>query len=77
MRKNVVAENGTIAGVHEIIVRRRTGYRPDFLSIFASDEEDDVSLAGVDIVILEEEELVHAVLLKRTEADEEADSASK
>lgn len=43
--------------------RKHTSYRPDFLRVLASDEEDDVPLASVDIVVFEKEDLVDAVLL--------------
>lgn len=40
-----------------------TCYRPDFLRVLASDEKHDVPLAGIDIVVLEKEHLVDAILL--------------
>jgi len=56
-------------------VPAHTSYRPYFLRILPSDEENNIPLAGVDIVVLEEEELVHAVFLERAELDEQADGA--
>lgn len=34
------------------------------LAAFASSDKDDVALAGIDIIVLENEELVDAILLK-------------
>jgi len=42
---------------------KHTSYRPDFLRALASDEEDHVPLAGIDIVVLKEEHLVDAIFL--------------
>lgn len=53
-----------------------TRYHADLLRIFASNHEDDAPLAGVDIVVLQEEKLVNAILLESAELDNEADSAS-
>jgi len=57
--------------------RRPTGYRPNDLRILPPDEEDNVPLAGIDIVILQEEQLVDPIFLERAEFDKEADDASK
>lgn len=40
---------------------------------FASCDEDDVALAGIDILILKNEKLINAVLLKRGDLDNYAD----
>jgi hypothetical protein len=42
---------------------RHTCYNLDFLRRLASDQEDNIPLTGIDIVVLEEEDLVNAVLL--------------
>jgi hypothetical protein len=39
------------------------------------DEEDDISLAGIDVPILEQKNSIHAIILKNRELDEEADRA--
>ena len=54
-----------------------TGYRSDGPRILASCEEDYVPLALVDIVILKEEELVHAIFLERAELDKQTDDGSE
>lgn len=63
------------------VVRRRecrlTSYRPHLLRVLASNEEDNVPLAGVDIVVLEEEELVDAVFLESAELDEQSNGAGQ
>jgi hypothetical protein len=55
----------------------RTCYHAYLLCIFSSDHEDDVPLAGVNVVVLEEEWLVNAILLESAEFDDEANSASQ
>ena len=50
--------------------RQRTSYRPDRLRLLASRQEDDIALARVDIVVLEEEDLVDSVFLECAELDE-------
>jgi hypothetical protein len=47
-----------------------TSYCPSLLSMLSPDEENHVPLGGIDIVVLKEEDLVYAILLKRTELDE-------
>lgn len=54
-----------------------TGYSSCLFGVLASDEKHHVALAGIDIVILQEEDLVNTVLLKSTELDKEADRSSK
>jgi len=54
-----------------------TSYRPHDLHIFPPDEEDNVPLAGIDIVVLEEEQLIDSIFLERAELDKESDDASK
>lgn len=46
-------------------VNRPTGNSYDGLGLLASNEEDHVPLRRVDIVILEEEKFVDAILLQR------------
>jgi hypothetical protein len=52
-------------------------YHADLVGILSADEEDNVSLAGVDIVILQEERLVHAIFLKSAELDNQTDSTGQ
>lgn len=52
--------------------KKLTSYRSDFLCIFPSDQKDNVPLRGIDIVVLQKEKLVDAILLKRAELDKEA-----
>ena len=61
---------------HEVKSGRRTSNRPHRLRILASNEEDDIPLAGIDIMILEEEKLVDAVFLQGAEFDEQTDGTS-
>ena len=46
-----------------------TSYCPSLLGILAADEEDHVPLAGIDVVVLKEEDFVDAILLEGTEFD--------
>ena len=59
-----------IIGIH-------TCYRANRLRLLASDEENDVSLAGIDIVVLQKEDFVNTIFLERTEFDKEADGAGE
>lgn len=54
-----------------------TGYHPRLLRILATDEEHHIALAGVDVVVLEKEDLVDAVLLQRTELDEKTNRSGQ
>lgn len=54
-----------------------TGYHPRLLRILASDKEHHIALAGVDVVVLEKEDLVDAVLLQRTELDEKTNRSGQ
>jgi hypothetical protein len=47
----------------------RTSNSHDRLRFLSSNEKDDVALRRVDIVVLEEERLVHAILLQRRKLD--------
>lgn len=53
-----------------------TCYHACLLRVFASDHKDDVPLAGIDIVVLQEEGFVDAILLESAELDNQADSTS-
>lgn len=44
---------------------------------FASGNEDDIALAGVDIVVLKDEELINAILLKHGDFDYNSDWADE
>jgi hypothetical protein len=50
-----------------------TSHHTNLLRVFATNHENNVSLAGIDIVILEEEGLVNAILLESAELHKKAD----
>lgn len=58
-------------------VRRHTSYHANLLCILSSHHKDNVALAGVDVVVLEEKGLVHAIFLESAELDEEAHGAGQ
>ena len=62
---------------NEKIGSNHTSYCPSLLGILATDEEDHVPLAGIDIVVLQEEDLVDTIFLKCTEFDEETNCPSE
>lgn len=56
---------------------KHTCYCARLLRVLAANEEHDVPLAGIDIVILQEEDLVYAIFLQCTELDEKTDSSGQ
>lgn len=54
-----------------------TCYHANLLRILSADQENNVSLAGIDVVILQEERFVDAIFLKIAELDDQANSASQ
>jgi hypothetical protein len=54
-----------------------TCYCARLLRVLAANEEHDVPLAGIDVVVLQEEYLVYAIFLQRTELDEKTNSSSQ
>ena len=60
----------------EKIRSNHTSYCPSLLCILAADEEDHVSLGGIDVVVLKEEDFVDTIFLKRAEFDKQSDRPS-
>jgi hypothetical protein len=54
-----------------------TCYCACLFGVLAANEEHDVSLTGIDIVILQEKDLVYAIFLERAELDKKTDSPSE
>lgn len=52
-----------------------TRHRHHSLALLAADQEHDIALRRIDIVVLEEKRLVHAILLQRRELDEQIERA--
>jgi hypothetical protein len=50
-------------------------YHANLVGVLSSDQEDNIPLAGVDVVILQEEWLINAILLKSAELDDKTDCA--
>ena len=57
--------------------RRLTCYCLRVAAAFAPRDEDDIALAGVDVLVLEDEELVDSVLLEGGDLDYHADRANQ
>jgi hypothetical protein len=57
---------GEMKGTHSL----HTGYRAYGPRVLPASEEDNVPLALIDIMVLQKEELVNAVLLECAELDE-------
>jgi hypothetical protein len=55
----------------------QTSYCARPLGVLAANKEHDIPLAGIDVVVLQEEDLVYAIFLKRTELDEKTNSSSQ
>ncbi len=53
----------------------RTRYGIGLPSAFASSDEDDIVLAGVDVVIFQDKELVNSVFLKLGDLDNQPNGA--
>jgi hypothetical protein len=58
-------------------ITSRTSNSHDGLRLFSSNQEHDVALRRVDIVVLEEERLVHAIFLQRRELDKQVQGPGK
>jgi hypothetical protein len=58
-------------------ITSRTSNRHDRLRLLSSNEKNDVALRRVDIVVLEEERLVHAIFLQRRELDKQIQGPGK
>ena len=56
---------------------KHTCYCARLFGILAANEEDDIPLAGIDIVVFQKENLVYAIFLERTELDEKTNSPSQ
>jgi hypothetical protein len=56
---------------------KHTCYCARLFGVLAANEEHNIPLAGVDIVVLQEENLVYAIFLERTEFDEKTNSTSQ
>ena len=54
-----------------------TCYCARLFGVLAANEEYDIPLAGINVVVLQKEDLVYAIFLKRTELDEKADCSSE
>jgi hypothetical protein len=48
---------------------KHTCYCARLFGVLAANEEHDIPLAGIDIVVLQKEDLVYAIFLKRAELD--------
>lgn len=51
-----------------------TCYCARLFGVLAANEEYDIPLAGINVVVLQKEDLVYAIFLKRTELDKETNS---
>lgn len=71
LRKNtrILSKQITLAGNKS----SPTCYRIGMAAALASGDKDDIALARVDIVVLQNEELVDAVLLERRDLDDDSD----
>ena len=56
---------------------KHTCYCARLFGVLAANKEHDIPLAGIDVVVLQEEDLVYAIFLKRTELDEKTNSSSQ
>ena len=65
-------------GVHCSKIRRckHTCYCARLFGVLAANDEHDIPLAGIDVVIFQEEDFVYAILLERTKLDKKANSPS-
>jgi hypothetical protein len=56
---------------------KHTCYCARLFGILAANEENDIPLAGVDIVVFQEKDLVYAIFLKGAELDEQANGTGQ